>query len=69
MLLRKNIAFDVQSRQKPITARIIRSFLQSPARVSILLFACLIGVGTLLLTLPSASENDRLSLVNALFTS
>ncbi len=42
---------------------------QSPARISILGFLILIAIGTTLLMLPSATTNDRLGFVNALFTS
>ncbi|MFH2012111.1 MAG: TrkH family potassium uptake protein [Pseudomonadota bacterium] len=48
--------------------RIRRIFLQSPARLSIVGFASLIFVGTVLLMLPSASTNGGLNFVDALFT-
>jgi trk system potassium uptake protein len=42
--------------------------LKSPARFSILAFAALIGVGTLLLVLPAASTGKGIGLIDALFT-
>ena len=45
-----------------------RSLLRSPARVSILGFATLIAIGTVLLVLPAASTGGRLGFVDALFT-
>jgi len=46
----------------------MRSFLQNPARVSILGFALLIGTGMSLLMLPQASSGLPIGWVNALFT-
>lgn len=48
--------------------RLMRSFLQNPARVSILGFALLIGTGMSLLMLPQASSGLPIGWVNALFT-
>ncbi|MBW2107967.1 MAG: hypothetical protein JRI36_04775, partial [Deltaproteobacteria bacterium] len=47
----------------------LHNAINSPARLSISAFACLIAVGTLLLLLPAASTGDPLGLVDALFTS
>ena len=69
MMTLKDRMFNEQNHSRTFITRISRSFLQSPARVSILVFACLIGIGTLLLMLPSASINNDIGLINALFTS
>jgi len=53
---------------KIFVQRILRTILQSPARVSILGFATLIFVGAFLLMLPEASMARRLGFVDALFT-
>ena len=42
--------------------------LRSPARFSILAFAVLISIGTVLLALPAASTGKAIGLINALFT-
>ncbi len=51
-----------------LTARIMKAILKSPARTSILGFALLIGIGTVLLTLPAAASTRRLGWIDALFT-
>ncbi len=48
--------------------RIKRWLLRSPARFSILAFALLIGLGTLMLALPVSSTGKRIALIDALFT-
>ena len=54
---------------KIFVQRILRTILQSPARVSILGFATLIFVGAFLLMLAEASMARRLGFIDALFTS
>ena len=48
--------------------RLKQWILRSPARFSILAFAVLISLGTLLLALPAASTGKGIGLINALFT-
>lgn len=54
--------------QQTIFMRLFRALLQSPARISILGFATLVSMGTLLLMLPTASTAERLGFINAVFT-
>lgn len=58
----------LKDRGRPLSLRFSRSILRSPARVSILGFAGLISLGSLLLALPQASRGDSIGWVNALFT-
>lgn len=45
-----------------------RAIFLSPARLSVIGFLLLIGLGTALLTLPAAADGPRLGVVDALFT-
>lgn len=47
---------------------LVKQLFQSPARISILSFAILISIGTVLLMLPAASVSISLEFVDALFT-
>ena len=49
--------------------RISESIIRSPSRTVIIGFSLFILIGTILLMLPAASENEHLGFVNALFTS
>lgn len=55
--------------RKDLSTWIYRSLHHSPARITILGFAILITIGTILLMLPAASADKQLDFVNALFTS
>ncbi|MFC1863500.1 TrkH family potassium uptake protein [Thermodesulfobacteriota bacterium] len=68
-MIREKRIFNYSYYFKGFTVRFIQSLLQSPARVTIIGFASLIGIGTFLLLLPQASTNEDIGLVNAIFTS
>lgn len=51
------------------TKELFRAFLKSPARITIIGFACLITIGTLLLMLPQSSSARSIDIIDALFTS
>ena len=59
----------VKNRYQFFIMRISRMLFESPARISIISFAVLISIGTILLMLPSATNMSGLGFVNALFTS
>jgi len=59
----------VRDRYKNFIMRISRALFESPARISIIAFAVLISIGTVLLMLPFATKMSGLGFVNALFTS
>lgn len=59
----------VRDRYKKFTVNISRALFESPARISIIAFAVLISIGTVLLMLPFATNMSGLGFVNALFTS
>jgi len=48
---------------------LVRSFIHSPARISIGAFLSLISAGTILMMLPISAQGERISFVDALFTS
>jgi len=57
----------IQKKQYP-HKQILRSFLKSPARATIIGFASLIFIGTILLMLPQSSRIGSIGFSNALFT-
>lgn len=59
----------VRDRYKIFTMPVSRALFESPARISIIGFAILISIGTVLLMLPSATSMSGLGFVDALFTS
>ena len=60
---------EVKDRYKIITMRISKMLFESPARISIIGFAVLISIGTVLLMLPSATNMSGLGFIDAVFTS
>lgn len=61
--------FAAKDRRKIFTTYISKMLFESPARISIIGFAVLISIGTILLMLPAATTMSGLGFVNALFTS
>ena len=67
-LPRKWTGSRMRQQKKSMTTRLYGSIFRSPARMSVLAFLGLIGLGTLLLMLPAASTGRPVGLVDALFT-
>ena len=57
-----------KNREGVIPMRMRRWILRSPARFSVLVFVVLIGVGTLMLSLPASSAGKPIDLIDTLFT-